>query len=274
MENINKYEKKIIGIYALGGIILGLCFPLVAIRFELMRLNLKFGLENMIYIHKYNKILFIVDMIPLLLGIVAFCSGIIRGRLKCINKQLEEQIIIDELTKIYNRRYGTRKLKEYIENAKRSNKKVGVVFIDLNRFKWINDNLGHAVGDELLKAVAKRLVKILKNRDVIRFGGDEFMVLVDDLVRVEEINNVSNHLINVFNEPFYIANRLIHMKASIGISVFPDHGKDVESLLNNADIAMYKCKNSSRDGYELYHEGMKDNQNQGVHRECELSHAI
>lgn len=255
------------------GISFGLFFPIVAIYFEMIRLGLGFGLENMIYIHKYNKILFIVDMIPLLLGAVTFCTGMIRARLKSINEKLEKQIIIDELTGIYNRRYGTRKLKEYIENAK-EDEKVGVVFIDLNRFKLINDHLGHCVGDQLLRAVAKRLVNRVENRDVVRIGGDEFMVLVEDIKGIEDVKNVLGCLINVFEEPFYVANKLINMKASIGVSVFPDHGQDMETLLKCADMAMYECKNSNKSGFELYHDGMNGGYKKGVCIERELSHAL
>jgi diguanylate cyclase (GGDEF)-like protein len=127
------------------------------------------------------------------------------------------------------------------------------MFMDLDNFKAINDSLGHAVGDGLLQSVAKRLQASVRASDTVsRQGGDEFVVLLTEVVTVQHAAIVADKLIRKMREPHLVGRHLVHVTLSIGISLYPDDGKDGESILMHADAAMYVAKKGGRNGYRQF----------------------
>ncbi|MCR4314264.1 MAG: EAL domain-containing protein [Candidatus Uhrbacteria bacterium] len=159
----------------------------------------------------------------------------------------------DHLTGLPNHLLLNDRLKQALAMGRRHSSLVAVIFLDLDRFKVINDTLGHAVGDELIKAVAERLKKHLRETDTVaRLGGDEFTMLLQDVSGIERITRVIENIFELFKEPFDIKGHELFLTASIGISVYPDDGTDAETLFKNADIAMYLAKEEGRNAYRFY----------------------
>lgn len=162
-------------------------------------------------------------------------------------KRLEEQIRFqayhDPLTGISNRSAFLAELESVINEAERTGKHLAVIFMDLDRFKQINDSLGHEAGDRLLQKVAERLLKGVKEYDcVARFGGDEFVILVSGFSDPQAVKVVAHRILEEIEQPFYLYGRPYLIGASIGISVYPKDGTDQETLIQNADLAMYRAK--------------------------------
>ncbi|NOQ47490.1 MAG: diguanylate cyclase, partial [Desulfobulbaceae bacterium] len=159
----------------------------------------------------------------------------------------------DSLTNLPNRNFFRKRLPQAISFAKRYKKKLCLLFVDLDRFKPINDTYGHGVGDIVLLQVAKRLTKMLRQSDsVCRLGGDEFVILLESPGSVEGAEHVAEKTIELLNEPIDADNHVCYIGASIGISVFPDDCDDAETMLRHADIAMYQAKKKGRNRWELY----------------------
>jgi diguanylate cyclase (GGDEF)-like protein len=132
---------------------------------------------------------------------------------------------------------------------------VAVLFLDLDRFKHINDSLGHSVGDELLVAVSQRFIELIREDDTVaRLGGDEFVILVEELTDTENATILAEKLIKSITSPFTIKDYELFVSTSIGISLYPQDGTDVEQLLRNADAAMYRAKNMGRGNYQFHTE--------------------
>ncbi len=158
-------------------------------------------------------------------------------------RQLYQRANYDALTRLPNRHLLMDRLEHGIELAKRSPKNLGVLFLDLDRFKVINDNLGHAIGDELLKKVSARLTNAVRADDsVCRWGGDEFVIFLEHLRRPEYAARVAEKIIQSLKEPFELSGHNLHISTSIGISVYPKDGEDPTTLLKHADISMYQAK--------------------------------
>jgi diguanylate cyclase (GGDEF)-like protein len=152
---------------------------------------------------------------------------------------------------------------------------VGIMFIDLDRFKLVNDTYGHAEGDELLKNVAKRLRSSLRASDTLaRQGGDEFTVLLPDLTCVEDATIIAGKIMDEFKLPFSVAGQDFRATVSIGISVYPRDGDNADLLLKNADIAMYKVKASGKNGYKFFNPEMNACYHERLSLENELRQAI
>jgi diguanylate cyclase (GGDEF)-like protein/PAS domain S-box-containing protein len=163
----------------------------------------------------------------------------------------------DALTGLPNRRLLEDRLKQALALSYRNRKQTAVMFIDLDRFKTINDSLGHAVGDVLLKEVAVRLVKQLRVGDTIcRIGGDEFMVVLPEVKRSSHVAQVAQKIIDQLSQPVTVEERELIVTPSIGIAVFPDDGRDAEALIRNADAAMYHAKEMGRANYQFFTEQM------------------
>ncbi len=159
----------------------------------------------------------------------------------------------DTLTGLYNRLQFDRVIKEKITNASHYNTIFAVLFIDLDNFKTVNDIFGHHTGDLLLQAISKRLNSCLRKNDfVARMGGDEFAVILSELESPDIAGHIAHKILNVFSSPFQLENNLLHISASIGIACYPFAGTDKESLVQNADIAMYQAKSRGRNNYK-YH---------------------
>ncbi|NOX08724.1 MAG: bifunctional diguanylate cyclase/phosphodiesterase [Gammaproteobacteria bacterium] len=172
-------------------------------------------------------------------------------KLEEANRELKQLALYDHLTGIPNRFLLLDRLEQNLRQATRSNEHLAVLMIDLNKFKEVNDNLGHETGDQLLKQVSTRLQKAIRNSDTIgRLGGDEFAV-VSHNVDKESAQDVANALLMALEPAFEIENHHLFLDASIGIAIYPDHGSEVSTLLKCADIAMYSAK-QNKDGYFTY----------------------
>jgi diguanylate cyclase (GGDEF)-like protein/PAS domain S-box-containing protein len=163
----------------------------------------------------------------------------------------------DSLTGLPNRALLSDRLDRAMLAAQRFDRKLAVMFIDLDRFKTINDSLGHMTGDQLLKEVASRLCRAVRASDTVaRLGGDEFVVLVPGIRAPEEAGQVAEKIIEALAESFPLEGRNLHITPSIGICVYPDDGADVETLMRNADSAMYHAKASGRNNHQFFKEAM------------------
>ncbi|HEY2863734.1 MAG TPA: PAS domain-containing protein [Casimicrobiaceae bacterium] len=159
----------------------------------------------------------------------------------------------DALTGLPNRLLLQERLAQAIAQAKRNGRHVGVLYIDLDRFKNVNDTLGHRIGDELLKQVTKSLSGALRETDLLaRLGGDEFMVIVEDFDDAAVLNRVAQKLQDAIAQPFQIEEHDIYVTSSIGISIYPDDSDDPEGLLKHADVAMYRSKELGRNTYQFF----------------------
>lgn len=173
------------------------------------------------------------------------------------HKQYEERLEYlahhDALTQLPNRVLFELELSKALIRAKRHGDKVGLMFIDLDNFKFINDTLGHAVGDELLRTVAVRLKGCLRECDLVgRQGGDEFTVMLDGINEARDAATVADKFVEVLSTPFVLAGGEYCVTASIGIGCYPQDGQDVSQLMRNADTAMYQAKAAGRNNYRLY----------------------
>jgi diguanylate cyclase (GGDEF)-like protein/PAS domain S-box-containing protein len=164
--------------------------------------------------------------------------------------KLIHQANFDQLTGLFNRHYMQSYMHSVFTRARRNNKKVALLFMDLDNFKNVNDTLGHAAGDELLKQTASRLLTLLRESDTAaRTGGDEFTVLLESLEESENAEVVACKIVSTFQQPFTIKGQEIHTSVSIGISVYPDDGATLDQLMQYADMAMYQAKENGRNNY-------------------------
>jgi diguanylate cyclase (GGDEF)-like protein len=181
----------------------------------------------------------------------------------------------DALTGLPNRRLLEDRLRQALALSQRSRKQTAVMFVDLDRFKIINDSLGHAIGDVLLKEIADRLVRQLRVGDTIcRMGGDEFVVVLPDVKRSSDVANVAQKIIETVSQPVQADERELQVSASVGISVFPDDGRDAETLIRNADAAMYHAKEIGRSNYQFFTEQMNLAASRRLALENELRRAL
>lgn len=169
----------------------------------------------------------------------------------------------DPLTNLPNRTMFNRHLSHAIARAQRHQKGMAVLFIDLDRFKNINDTLGHDAGDRLLQEMAQRINACLRNADVVarldlpqdmvaRLGGDEFVVLIEDVTDVGHVSHIARKILATMVKEFPLDDQLIHITASIGISTFPEDGRNEFSLMKHADIAMYRAKDKGKNNFQFY----------------------
>jgi len=192
-----------------------------------------------------------------------------------VEEKLKHQAFHDPLTGLANRVLLEDKITQAMTSATRYQVKLGVFFIDLDRFKIINDSLGHEVGDKLLVAVANRLQKKLRSKDILcRLGGDEFVVLIEDIKHDNTSYIVAKKIIDTFKQPFKIDQRNINVSLSLGISIFPDDGQDSVALLRHADMAMYHAKEEGKNNFQFYNKIMHDNSLKNLEIEDELRDAI
>lgn len=187
----------------------------------------------------------------------------IYGTARDISDQVEAEEFInfqayhDILTRLPNRSLFKDRLSVAITQAYRNQEKLAVMFIDLDRFKVINDSLGHTMGDRLLQSVSQRLLSCVRKGDTLsRFGGDEFTLLLPDIKNEAAALQVAEKMLESIKTPFDIAGHEIYIGASIGIAVYPDAGDDIEALIKNADIAMYRIKSSGKNGSILFNAEM------------------
>lgn len=149
----------------------------------------------------------------------------------------------DALTNIPNRLFLEKKLQELSENSSRQSDRFALLFCDLDGFKEVNDNYGHAVGDKILYQVAVRLGKTIRHQDILaRYGGDEFVILLSPLASNDVVCRVKEKVQRSLSQPFNVSGKVVKLGVSIGASIFPDETRDLSSLINAADQRMYDCK--------------------------------
>ncbi|UJF31658.1 EAL domain-containing protein [Paenibacillus hexagrammi] len=194
-------------------------------------------------------------------------------------RQAEEKIVHmayhDSLTNLPNRLKFQEHLKDSFAKAESSDTLLGVLFFDLDRFKIINDTLGHHAGDQLLQHIASKLSEYVGDKHTVaRFGGDEFIILMTGVNSIDEITDFARGIPECLKEAFYFEKQELYITASIGISLYPHDGNNVESLIKNADVAMYKAKEKGGNIYELYHPDMNMRSMHRLNLEIELRKAI
>ncbi|MEJ2032329.1 MAG: sensor domain-containing diguanylate cyclase [Deltaproteobacteria bacterium] len=172
-------------------------------------------------------------------------------------KEMEEEIhhiaYHDQLTGLPNRMLLLDHLNLAINQAARNRMKVSLMMLDLDKFKEVNDTLGHYLGDKLLQAVAKKLTEILRKGDTVaRFGGDEFVLVLPEQRDEKTALHIARKIIDAFRKPVDLEDHSLIITCSIGISLYPDHGADIDTILKNADRAMYQAKQTGRNQYQLY----------------------
>jgi diguanylate cyclase (GGDEF)-like protein len=193
---------------------------------------------------------------------------------KRVESMIRYQASHDSLTNLPNRLLFNEQLSLALIQAHQQDEMLGVAFLDLDRFKTINDSLGHAVGDQLLQQVADSLKLCLRDCDVIaRWGGDEFTLLLPHLNSAEDITKIARRILDKLSLPFY-AEQELYVTASLGIALYPYDGEDVETLLKNADVAMYQAKQLGKNNYQLYVEEMNTKVVRQLSLESDLRRAI
>lgn len=197
-------------------------------------------------------------------------------KLKQTEEHLEKLAHFDTLTNLPNRLLLNFRLIHAIKNAQRLKSKLAVMFLDLDRFKVVNDSLGHNAGDELLQKVAKRLSSCIRETDTLaRIGGDEFVILLENIDESSPLDALAQEIINKLNESFLIADdQEVHIGTSIGISLYPDDSGIATELISYADAAMYQAKQQGRNTYSLYTSNLTDIANEKLKLSTELRYAI
>ncbi|MGH8728899.1 MAG: PAS domain S-box protein, partial [Burkholderiales bacterium] len=181
----------------------------------------------------------------------------------------------DALTDLPNRMLLNDRVEQAIVNAHRNFESFALLFIDLDRFKTINDSLGHHFGDQLLKQVAERLLHCVRERDTVaRPGGDEFVIAIYDLKNSQDAGHIAQKILNSLSQPFTIENNVLNTSCSIGISTYPSDGEDVPTLMRNADTAMYHAKEKGRNNYQFFSAELNRRAVERLRMENELRRAI
>lgn len=194
---------------------------------------------------------------------------------KATEEKIKQLAFYDVLTNLPNRRSLYERMKYSINLANRDHKQMAVLMMDLDRFKPVNDNLGHKAGDQLLQQVAERVKGRLRDVDMVaRLGGDEFVMLLDEISHHEDVARIANDIINTLSQPFVLQDNKVQIGASIGISLYPQHGNIPETLIDNADAALYLAKKQGRGRYAYYSKALTEIAQQRVTLEARLRQAV
>src|SRR5687767_1612286 len=165
---------------------------------------------------------------------------------------LESMALQDPLTGLANRRLLPERVWMAIAHARRNKSAMAVLYLDLDGFKDVNDTLGHAAGDQLLRVVAARLVAVVREEDTVaRIGGDEFMIALWHVIGLEDTAMVASKLIHAVSQPYRIEEQSVTVTVSVGGSIYPAHGEDADALMKNADLALYEAKRAGKNTYRL-----------------------
>ena len=246
-----------------------ICLTQIVISFYLVFLSHHpyDGAYNIAYFLKV--VLYFIPCICLIINYVTSYSDVLKTQKKLKLKQEELRYIAshDSLTNLFNRREFEDLLDKSISNSLRNKTSLALLLIDIDNFKATNDTFGHVHGDELLKQFANRLILLIRKGDLLaRVGGDEFTLISPNIKSPSSARQLAERILNELNSPYLINNRLITATVSIGISIFPNDGRNTEKLLIKADLAMYKAKNSGKNTYQFYTEQLSYQQ----HRESEI----
>lgn len=176
-----------------------------------------------------------------------------------IDKETKFKAYNDSLTKLPNRFLFADRVNQAISLSKRTGGFIAIVFIDLDGFKAVNDTIGHRGGDQLLKQVAKNLSEVIRKTDTVaRFGGDEFLIMINNIRDYDEIPKIADKIMKVFSDAFTVDGQEFLVTASAGVAIYPSDGEDSETLVKNADTAMYKAKSQGKNQYAISNKEMKD----------------
>ncbi|MBU4500370.1 MAG: EAL domain-containing protein [Gammaproteobacteria bacterium] len=209
----------------------------------------------------------------LLVGVIV--AAVVLRYTARISREREHLAIHDALTGLPNRRLLLECLEQALAHARRNKTMIGVLFIDLDNFKRVNDTLGHAVGDQLICHVARRLRAAVRNEDIVaRLGGDEFVVVISDVHAASQILHVVDKILAVMVAPYQIAERELFNSCSVGIGVYPTDGTSSSDLLKNADTAMYHAKSSGKNRYHLYDAAMNAMAEEQLQLDTDLHYAL
>jgi diguanylate cyclase (GGDEF)-like protein len=181
----------------------------------------------------------------------------------------------DVLTELPNRTLFMDRVEHAIRYAYWHDRYLAIIFIDLDRFKYINDSLGHSIGDQVLIEIGYRLKHQVRSRDTVaRFGGDEFVVLLEDVASQEDITAIAQKILSAIQPPVYVEGMELHITASLGISLYPTDGDDPQTLLKNADGAMYRAKEAGKNTFRFYSDDMGERASQRLTLENHLRRAL
>ena len=189
------------------------------------------------------------------LGELACVNGIARDITdrKVAEQVLEYMATHDSLTGLPNRTLFSDRLRHALARAKRSEKMIAVLFIDLDGFKSVNDAFGHEIGDQVLKLVSDKLRRCIRSSDTVaRMSGDEFILVIENLSKQEDALSIASKILGTISAPLMVSNQHITITASIGLSLYPVDGEDELNLLQKADAAMYQVKNNAKNGFRLF----------------------
>jgi diguanylate cyclase (GGDEF)-like protein len=189
--------------------------------------------------------------------------------------RLQKMAYYDALTLLPNRQMIKEQLTTSLRDASKSNLRLSILFLDLDQFKYVNDTMGHAAGDVLLQTVALRINKILpKNAMLARMGGDEFTILIPKMDTSDVAARTSEAIIEILKSSFPLNHNEVYITASIGISVYPEDGRDADTLIKNAEAAMYRAKDEGRNNYQFYTPSVNQEGIERLKMETMLRHAI
>lgn len=175
------------------------------------------------------------------------------GEARALSMRMSYLAQHDFLTELPNRMLFNDRLTQAISAAHRNAKSLAVLFMDVDRFKRVNDSLGHAAGDQLLQSIARRLVAAVRNSDTVsRYGGDEFVILLSEVAHARDVVISARKVVAAMEPPHRFADRDLHVTVSVGISVYPGDGTDAETLLKNADMALIRAKNRGLGNYQFF----------------------
>jgi diguanylate cyclase (GGDEF)-like protein len=205
----------------------------------------------------------------------------LRDRLRERKQELQDAIgtihamaTRDEVTGLYNRAFFTESLGHALAQAVRHERSLALLFIDVDRFKLVNDSLGHAVGDEALRQIGERIAGCVRTSDIVaRLGGDEFVALIESVPAPQALHEVAQKIIEAVAYPLERERRELALSVSIGVAAMPEDGRDAQTLMRNADVAMYRAKAQGRNRYSFYTRQMSEHAEERLALEADLHHA-
>ncbi len=198
-----------------------------------------------------------------------------QAELKAQKEMLHHHAHHDSLTHLPNRFLFNDRLNQAIKQAQRNHSKIAVLFIDLDHFKGINDSMGHNIGDELLVKVAERLKKQIRQTDTLaRLGGDEFTIILDQMHNNDAVVAITQNLLKTMEEPFVLSSQSIYVTLSVGAAIYPVDGDSAETLVKNADAAMYQAKDDGRNTYQFYTQSMTEKAFERISMEVSFRNAL
>jgi len=248
---------------------------------DLQRAETKLAINN--NKENYNRLVGIMWIVSTV--VIFVCISIVYFTLKLITKNekqqeyyrqdIERQAFYDHLTGLPNRRLLNDRIQSAIKRTERHHVLMAVLFIDCDRFKPINDTLGHVIGDELLISISNRLSENVRDSDTVcRFSGDEFAIILEDIEHIDDVNRVAQNILESISSPHYLSGHKVFTTVSIGITVYPIDDKDMNSLLSSADIAMYHAKQNGGNQFEYFNSEMNKRSKQRLTLEHDLHEAL